>query len=128
MQAQIKVAFEEQGFIVVDTSFANLQLEEPVKGVVAQQRNLDPCAGLLYYFPGLFIYPRRIDPEKGCFFAITLSEGEKLGPDQKRILEKHFPVDKIAIFTTSNGAINCRWYKEPATKHSSLDSFTRRLA
>jgi len=127
VKAQIKTAFENAEFIVVETAFPNLPLPPGLRSGVLEKNGTSPVASILTAYPDLFIYPRRLSAAQGCLFGVIASGEESLSTNRVSTLKKHFPTEKTAIFTESPKGIFVSWLKDGTKNAKPLDDFNSSL-
>lgn len=122
MKNKIKEFFEDADFIVSETDFGTLPVTDTLRSVVLEKNGQSPVASFLCSYPDLFIFPRKIPAVKGCFFGVIAPTGN-VDKQRVQILIKHFPVDRVAVFTESEKTIKVHWMKDGPRREVDLDKF-----
>jgi hypothetical protein len=126
MKNKIKEFFEPADFIVSETDFTTLPIKETLRLAILEMNKKSSVGIFLYFFPDLFIFPRKIPAVNGCFFGVIVTSGN-LPDERAETLNKHFPVDRIAIFTELENQIKVRWMNDSSTNFIELDEFISSL-
>lgn len=109
--------FESRGFICVNMSLGLQVFGRSVLRAIEAQRRTSDVAAVLHHFPEVFVFPKHIEPEKGCLLGVLDCSDRPLTASRIRILEAFMPSDRIAVFSADRDKeIHARWYHAKRSK------------
>jgi len=107
-----KQAFSANDFYVSDFYFDHIIPEEGFRKAIVEDFSQSEIGQVLRFSPDFFVMSKKAKSSKGYLFVVVLDDRKSLDRDQKRILDKYYPSEKLVLITTEGSDMVFSWIKK----------------